>query len=87
MFERINSDVNGNPRFVVHFLDLEAPENREAKRAALTLEARYQMALKAARKLGGKKYHTKHYGGGVVFQAYEFQLPGIIARVRELGAT
>ena len=84
MFERINSDINGNPRHVVHFLDLEAPT--DASRTSYTLTQRYERTLKKARELGGKRHNTKHYGGGVVFQAYDFQMPEIIARVRALGA-
>ena len=52
---RIDSDVNGNPRYVIHFLNLA--DN-------------YQDAVKLANKIGGRKYHTKRYGGGIVFQSY-----------------
>jgi len=52
---RINRDVNGNPRYVVHFLEID--DN-------------YEKAVKMANVLGGKKYNTKSYGGGIVFQSY-----------------
>lgn len=52
---RINNDVNGNPRYVVHFLQIATP---------------YERALKIAKKIGGKKFHNKQYGGGIVFQSY-----------------
>ena len=55
MFTRINNDVNGNPRFVIHFLQLSDS---------------YERALYLARQLGGKKFHNKQYGGGIVFQSY-----------------
>lgn len=58
-FTRINNDINGNPRYVVHFLNLL----REG-------ETGYETALKNSRQFGGKKYHTKSYGGGIVFQSY-----------------
>ena len=82
MFDRIKSDINGNSRFVCHFLALEpaTPDRR------YTLSERYDRVLKCARQLGGRRYHNKSYGGGVVFQAYEHQLEDIAARVRELGA-
>lgn len=54
-FTRVNSDTNGNPRYVIHFLNL----NND-----------YENALKTARKLGGRKFHNKQYGGGIVFQSY-----------------
>jgi hypothetical protein len=55
MFTRINNDVNGNPRFVIHFLQLSDS---------------YERALYLAKQLGGKKFHNKQYGGGIVFQSY-----------------
>ena len=30
----------------------------------------YRIALNKATKIGGKKYHNKQYGGGIVFQTY-----------------
>lgn len=57
---RINNDVNGNPRHVCHFLNFMKPGEK----------ANYTLALSRARKLGGKKYNTKGYGGGIVFKSY-----------------
>jgi hypothetical protein len=54
-FTRINNDVNGNPRYVFHFLELA--DN-------------YDEALKLAKKIGGKKFHNNQYGGGIVVQSY-----------------
>ena len=52
---RINNDINGNPRYVVHFLSI-APT--------------YDEAIEKARKIGGKKYNSAKFGGGIVFQSY-----------------
>ena len=30
----------------------------------------YREAVNKARTIGGRKYHTKSYGGGIVFQSY-----------------
>ena len=69
MFTRINNDVNGNPRFVVHFLQLADT---------------YERALFLSRKLGGRKFHNKQYGGGIAFQSYNTdQLAERIAQIRE----
>lgn len=57
-FTRITNDVNGNPRYVVHFLNIDSD---------------YETAVKKANKIGGRKYHTKAYGGGIVFQSYNIQ--------------
>jgi hypothetical protein len=55
MFKSINSDSNGNPRYVCHYLAFAND---------------YSVALAMAKKLGGKKFHNKQYGGGIVFQSY-----------------
>lgn len=74
---RLANDVNGNPRFACHFLDLEP-----ARDYTLPLSTRYARVVAAANTVGGRKYHTKRIGGGVVFQAYECQLADLAARVR-----
>lgn len=64
---RINNDSNGNPRYVIHFLALLTEQERAENR----FDARYDYAVKKARKLiGGKKFHNKQYGGGIVFSSY-----------------
>lgn len=57
-FERINNDVNGNPRYVFHYLDIESES--------------YADSLAIARKLLGtvRKYNTKNYCGGVCLSTY-----------------
>ena len=65
-FTRINNDSNGNPRYVVHFLNFLNDEER----SFLPFTKKYEYALKKAKMLGGKKYNNKQYGGGVVFQSY-----------------
>ena len=55
---RVENDVNGNPRYVIHFLDLST---------------NYNDALFKARKIGGKKYRAKWFGGGIVFSSYNLE--------------
>lgn len=66
-FTRINNDVNGNPRYVCHFLsvlsDVQGIDG-------LSLNDRYNLALRMAKRIGGRKFHNKQYGGGIVFQSY-----------------
>lgn len=57
-FTRVNNDINGNPRYVFHFLQLA--DN-------------YTEALTLAKKIGGRKFHNKQYGGGIVVQSYNLQ--------------
>lgn len=55
-FKRIDNDTNGNPRYVCHWLAFKT--------------GTYAQAVKLANKIGGRKYHTKTFGGGIVFQSY-----------------
>lgn len=64
-FTRINNDANGNPRYVVHFLELLTEKDNN-----LSIDQKYKVAVKRANTIGGRKYHTKAYGGGIVFQSY-----------------
>lgn len=74
---RIKNDVNGNPRHVISWLDLEPAADR-----TLSQEARYTRVLRAANAVGGRRYTGKGFGGGIVFQAYECQLQMLADRVR-----
>ena len=60
---RINNDLNGNPRYVVHFLNVLNSEEQ----SFLPFNKKYEYALKKAKLIGGKKYDNKQYGGGIVF--------------------
>jgi hypothetical protein len=60
-FTKLKKDINGNSRFVCHWTCFNANT--------------YTEALNKAHTIGGKKYHNKTYGGGIVFQEYESRLP------------
>jgi hypothetical protein len=71
-FLRVNNDVNGNPRYVCHYSNLLT--NAESNyTTGLSISDRYNAALNRARKIGGRKFHNKQYGGGIVFQSYNIQ--------------
>ena len=76
-FTRIDNDTNGNPRYVCHYTHLSAPVDRDAD-----ISERYTLALARARAIGGRKYHTKGYGGGIVFQTYS--LPETCSSINKL---
>lgn len=62
---KVDHDVNGNPRYVIHFLALlesDEPGDVFEKLAKATGIIRD--------KLGGKKYRASWFGGGLVFQSY-----------------
>jgi hypothetical protein len=67
MFKRINNDVNGNPRYVCHFFNILSDKESNSD---LSINGKYELALKKAKILGGKKFHNKQYGGGIVFSSY-----------------
>jgi hypothetical protein len=61
-------DVYGNPRFIIHFLDLvheDHPGDHVDK---------MESARRMANKHGGRRYHGRVFGGGFVFQAYGLDL-------------
>lgn len=70
--DRINNDVNGNPRYVVHFHDL-LTEREKASSFLSWAGAKYTLAQYRASSVGGKQYKAKSYGGGLVFTSYNLQ--------------
>lgn len=80
-FTRVNNDVNGNPRWVCHYCNLLTKEQigyfdeqkSEYIMGTAPISYRYEAALKNAKKIGGKKFHNKQYGGGIVFQSYNIK--------------
>lgn len=91
-FTRINKDVNGNPRYVCHFLNFVTEKDEEQikedfaaslARGSLSITGlKYELALKRAKKIGGKKFNNKQYGGGIVFQSYS--IPDTIKSIQNL---
>lgn len=69
-FTRIKHDINGNPRFITSWLGYGFKT--------------YADAIKAANSIGGRKYHNKSFGVGLVFQAYECELQDISNRLTQL---
>jgi len=79
-FTRVNNDVNGNPRYVVHYLAILTDKEKHDP----YLSNGYEIALKRSRAFGGKKYRGKDYGGGIVFQSYNTQVEAeMITRIVE----
>jgi len=54
-FTRANNDINGNPRYICHFL---------------AISNNYDKAVELANSIGGRKHNTKSYGGGLIFSTY-----------------
>jgi hypothetical protein len=67
----VKHDINGNPRRVVHFLAFITEADRKAAPADHTRIGRlYDLALARSRAIGGRKFHNRQFGGGIVFQSY-----------------
>lgn len=79
-FTKIKHDVNGNPRHVCHFLHLDV----HGWQSNIGLSNRYDIACKLANSIGGKKFHNKQYGGGIVFQEYAGCLDSLCERINRL---
>ncbi len=68
---RVNNDVNGNPRYVIHFMALLTDKEKDHDYSLNLPDNRYNLAIARAKSLfGGKKFHNRQYGGGIVFQSY-----------------
>ena len=72
-FTRANNDVNVNPRYICHFLSFTVPNDLGGYLGLDKITQKYNLALARARKLGGKKYHNKQFGGGIVFTTYNLR--------------
>lgn len=70
---KVNHDTNGNPRYVCHFLQLCTEGERKADRSIVSLSECYARACRRANQIGGRKFHNKQYGGGIVFQSYSLE--------------
>ena len=73
-FTRVNNDFCGNPRYVTHFFSFLNEDEQ-------TL-SNYNLAVKRAKKLGGKLYRGKDFGGGLVFQGWN--LDGLRKRITDM---
>ena len=66
-FTRVNNNASGNPRLVCHFINLLT----DAERKETSIGNMYALAISKAKKIRGRKYHTRGYGGGIVFTTYD----------------
>lgn len=77
-FTRVNSDSNGNPRYACHFLNLICEQDELFVKSSIGdsfkhISVEYSIAVARAKKLGGRKFHNKQFGGGIVFQSYNIR--------------
>lgn len=85
-FTRVAGDVNGNSRYVCHFLAFinEGDKIKADTKGIKFVSEEYDIALLKAKQLGGRKFHNKQYGGGIVFQMYDSQQLEMSRKIHEL---
>ncbi len=59
-FTRLKHDVNGNPRYVCSWISFRTNT--------------YAQAIRLAHAIGGRKYNTKEFAGGIVFTSFNIHL-------------
>lgn len=77
---KVNNDVNGNPRYVLHFSQLITDKDEKEvitkfkkdleEQPLIKIGLLLNHAVKKAKEIGGKRYRSKDFGGGIVFQSY-----------------
>ena len=71
-FTPIDNNYYGNPRYIVHFREFLT--NEEWKTFGIdTQHYFFDLALQRSRKIKGKKYRGKSYGGGIVLSSYNLE--------------
>ena len=68
-FYRITNDINGNPRYIVHFLAFITYQETEK----LSFDETFELARKRANEIGFSKYRGKSFDGGFVGQSYNLE--------------
>ena len=68
LWSRLKSDIKGDSRFVTSWRELGFRN--------------YNDAIKAANQLGGRRYHNRQYGGGLVFTSLKVNLPTLEAQLK-----
>lgn len=69
-WQQVSPDRSGNPRYVCHFFSLNTRAELDSDNSLASpghVSDQYSLALKRARRIGGKKFHNKVFGGGIVF--------------------
>lgn len=82
---RVGNDVSGNPRFACKYYAVLSTEEEETPNTLARRgepSAHYALAIRKANRIGGRKYHTKKFGGGLVFTEYESVLREKIWQLR-----
>ena len=88
-FTRTKNDINGNGRYIVHFLNLLTQSEKDLPYDFGRPHYKFNIALRRAKTLGGKTYRGKDYAGGIVFQSVnnkslEKEIKALVAHMESL---
>lgn len=85
VIRRVKPDINGNSRFVIHFLAFNTQAELDKSGPDwIPIMEKFARALSRAKKFGGCRYRGKDFGGGIVFQAHsEQEVADIVIRIHE----
>ena len=65
---RVDSDIYGNPRYVVHYLSISS--ERDGEGATDPIASIFARLSAARDRVGGRRYRGGWFGGGIVFKSY-----------------
>lgn len=75
-FYRIDNDSLNNPRYIVHVMNLISGKSKES------MLDQIDQAYQRAKKIGGKKFKSSYFGGGIVFQS--FNIKELAAKLKKI---
>ena len=80
-FTRVKNDINGNGRYVIHFVYCMNDTIRKMPAGdGFGVTDKYSATCALMRKIGGKAYRGKEFGGGIVFQSVNLN-----ATIKDIG--
>ena len=66
--EYVKNDSYGNARCACHFLSLlNTADEIWIEKTGWSVNRKYSLAINIASNIGGRKFHNKSFGGGIVF--------------------
>lgn len=69
-FTNLLTDADRNSEARLKALKYNTDRANDGKLYVTSIDIQYNIAINRAKKLGGRKFHNKQYGGGIVFQSY-----------------
>lgn len=88
IFTQVKPNQYGHGRVVCHFLNLLTDEEKtpefSQKYGMESVSVLYKIALNRAKKINGRKFHNKQYGGGIVFSISARTIEDLESQIKTL---